>query len=161
MNVFFRRAERRRRAALEALARPVLIDGDATELVALLAHDARASGIAVIAPDSPAAERQQPARVIVLAVEGRGRRSSFTRAAEMLRAKEPSLTPDAVRIVVVQSGRSRVMPPRLKRRLTDEILYQVSLAFPQLPPQRKWRSFRLRAGLAALDAAGLRILRFG
>ncbi|MBX3100536.1 MAG: hypothetical protein KF761_13275 [Salinibacterium sp.] len=159
--MLFPRAERRRREALQLLARPVLIEGDATELVALLTEEARASGIEVLTPSAPAPERAELARVIVLAVEGRGRRSSFTRAAEMLRAIEPALTPDAVRIVVIQSGRSRAMPPRLKRRLTDEILFQVSLAFPQLLPQRKWRSIRLRAGLAALDAAGLRILRFG
>ncbi len=142
------------------LSRPVLIDGDAGELVAQLTQNAAASGVRVTTFANWVEEKAEQARVVVLAVEGHGRRSSFTRAAEMLRNLEPGIASDAVRIVIVQSGRSRATPPRLQRRLADEILFQVALAFPTLQ-QPTWRSFKLRLGLTALDAAGLRILRFG
>jgi hypothetical protein len=95
----------------------------------------------------------------VLVVDGVGRRSSLARAARMLREMEPAIADDAFRFLVVQSGRSRVAPARLRDAIGAEILFQVSLAVGTSPYDRHPRSFRQRLGLIVLHFAGIRIVR--
>jgi hypothetical protein len=154
-----KRPNRWARVADFVLANPVLVQGDAQELLAVLRVEAETSGMSTTSQESPA----EPARVVILAIEGDadGRRSSFMKAARMLRELGKAVREDAVRIVVVQSERARIAPPRLQKLLSSEILFQVAAALPGQLPRRGWRSFRESLSLTALDAAGLRILRFG
>ncbi len=45
--------------------------------------------------------------------------------------------------------------------MASEVLFQVAMALSSLVPDLKERTLRQRLGLATLDAAGFRILRFG
>ena len=156
-----RRLARLRAAGARLAERPILIDGDATELLDILRSNTRDSSIVITDAAALAATGATPAGIVVLAIVSDGRKSSFMKASRMLRERDAVLADDAIRIVVVQSDRSRVAPAKIQRQLAAEIVYQVTLAVPELAPDRRWRSFRQRAGLATLEAAGLRILRFG
>lgn len=152
-----RRAEQLRAIATHVLRAPILLEGDADELLTVLRAGARAAGI----PETDQASAAQPARVVVVAVKRDSRRSSLMKAATMLRALDEHVASDAVRIVVVQSARSRLAPPRLQRLVAAEVLFQVALALPDIAPGQKTRTLRERFGLTTLDAAGFRVLRFG
>jgi hypothetical protein len=152
-----RRAEQLRAIMEHVLTAPILLEGDASELLTVLRTGAAASGI----PETDHASSAQPARVVIVAVRRDSRRSSLVKAAKMLRDLDDHVTRDAVRIVVVQSARSTLAPPRLQRLVASEVLFQVALALPHLAPGEKTRTLRQRLGLATLDAAGLRVLRFG
>jgi hypothetical protein len=152
-----KRAEQTRAIVAHVLTAPILIEGDAEELLAVLREGAHAAKIPVT--DHAAAD--QPALVVLLAVKRDARRSSLVKAATLLRALETSVAPDAVRIVVVQSARSKLASPKLQRLVATEVLFQVALALSSIVPDLKDRTLRQRLGLATLDAAGLRILRFG
>jgi len=154
------RAEALRVAADRLSTSPILIDGDAQELLEIIRAGSELADITVTDRATIIASGKEAA-IVILAVDGDGRRSSFGRAARMLRDMDALLTPDAVQIGVIQSGRSRMAPPRLRRILASEILFQVTMAVPELLPLRKRRSIRQQIGLAALDASGLRIIRFG
>lgn len=155
---FRKTAERLRESAARLVANPIILDGDAEELVEVLRQGARAAGIAIAS--DPHEGELGPAGVVVLAIEGEGRRSSIRKAFEMLTEYGPRIDDEAVRIVIVQSDRSRNAPARLQRILGDEILYQVALALPGQKKLERRRSTRLGWGLVALDAAGLRVVRF-
>ena len=152
-----RRAEQLRAIASHLLTAPILLGGDAEELLSVLRAGASIAGI----PVTEHATAARPAHVVVVAVKKDARRSSLVRAAQLLRDIEEHLTPDAVRIIVVQSVRSRLAPPRLQRLVASEVLFQVALALPHVVPGEKTRTLRQRFGLATLDAAGFRVLRFG
>jgi hypothetical protein len=152
-----KRAEQTRALVAHVLTAPILIEGDAEELLCVLRAGARTAKIAVTDHASAA----QPALVVLLAVEKDARRSSLVKAATMLRALDDHVAPEAVRIVVVQSARSRLAPPKLQRLVASEVLFQVALALSGIVPDLRERTLRQRLGLATLDAAGLRILRFG
>ncbi|MHC5795353.1 hypothetical protein ACVXZ4_04270 [Lacisediminihabitans sp. FW035] len=154
------RAEALRAAADQLSASPILIDGDADELLAIIRSGCEQSDITVTDRTTLIASGRKAA-IVILGVDGHGRRSSFSRAFVLLREIDVVLTPDAVRVVVIQSGRSRMAPLRLRRVLASEVLFQVAMAVPDLVPRRKRRSIRQELGLAALDASGLRVLRFG
>ncbi|TFB98709.1 hypothetical protein E3O42_15195 [Cryobacterium adonitolivorans] len=152
-----RRAEQLRAIAAHVLTAPILLEGDADELLTVLRTGARAAEIPVT--DHASAER--PARVVVLAIDRDARRSSLVKAATLLRELEDHIASDAVRIVVVQSARSRLAPPKLQRLVASEVLFHVALALSNVVPGQKERTLRQRFGLTTLDAAGFRILRFG
>jgi hypothetical protein len=143
-----KRAEQTRALVAHVLTAPILIEGDAEELLCVLRAGARTAKIAVTDHASAA----QPALVVLLAVEKDARRSSLVKAASMLRALDD---------LVVQSARSRLAPPKLQRLVASEVLFQVALALSGIVPDLRERTLRQRLGLATLDAAGLRILRFG
>ncbi|ASD23485.1 hypothetical protein B7495_16330 [Cryobacterium sp. LW097] len=152
-----KRAEQLRAIAAHVLTAPILLEGDADELLTVLRAGARAAGI----PVTDHALAARPARVVVLAIDRDARRSSLVKAATLLRELENHIAPDAVRIVVVQSARSRLAPPKLQRLVASEILFHVALALSNVVPGQKERTLRQRFGLTTLDAAGFRILRFG
>jgi hypothetical protein len=152
-----KRAEHLRAVAAHVLTAPVLIEGDAQELLTVLRDGAREANIPVT--DHPSAE--QPARVVVLAVRRDARRSSLVKAASLLRRMDDRVAPDAVRIVVVQSARSKLAPPKLQRLVASEILFHVADALADVVPGVGERTLGQRLGLTTLDAAGFRILRFG
>lgn len=139
---------------------PLLLTGDATELLDTLREGARESGILLAGP-AGTGDLSRPASVVVLAILSDGRRSSIAKAYSLLRDAEPRIAADAVQIVVIQSGRAKLAPDRLQRLLAAEILYQVATAMPHLVRARRRRSFREWSGLITLDAAGLQIVRFG
>jgi hypothetical protein len=152
-----KRAEQLRLIAAHVLTAPVLLEGDAEELLAVLQSAAREAHIPSTGRD-PSAE---PARVAVIAVTRDGRRSSLTKAGSLLRELDAQIATDAVRIVVVQSKRSKLAPPRLQNLVASEVLFQVALALPHVVPGEKTRTVRQRFGITTLDAAGFRVLRFG
>jgi hypothetical protein len=152
-----KRAEQARAIVAHVLTAPILIEGDAEELLCVLREGARGAAI----PVTDHASADQPALVVVLAIERDARRSSLVKAASMMRELENRVAPDAVRIVVVQSARTKLAPPKLQRLVASEVLFQVAMALSSLVPDLKERTLRQRLGLATLDAAGFRILRFG
>ena len=152
-----KRAEQARAIAAHVLSVPILLEGDAEELLCVLREGARTANL----PVTDHASAEQPANVVVLAVERDARRSSLVKAATMLRDLDDRVAPAAVRIVVVQSARSKLAPPKLQRLVAAEVLFQVALAFSSIGPDLKDRTLRQRLGLTTLDAAGFRILRFG
>jgi hypothetical protein len=152
-----KRAEQARAIVAHVLTAPILIEGDAEELLCVLRDGARSASI----PVTDHASADQPALVVVLAIERDARRSSLVKAASMMRELENRVAPDAVRIVVVQSARTKLAPPKLQRLVASEVLFQVAMALSCLVPDLKERTLRQRLGLATLDAAGFRILRFG
>jgi hypothetical protein len=152
-----RHAEQLRAIASHVLKAPILLEGDAQELLTVLRAGARAANI----PETDHASAEEPARVVVLAVRRDARRSSLVKAASMLRKMDEHVDPDAVRIVVVQSARSKLAPPKLQRLVASEILFHVALALPHVVPGGRERTLGERLGLATLDAAGFRVLRFG
>lgn len=152
-----RRAQQLRAIAPHVQAAPILLEGDAEVLLAALRAGAGTFGI----PETDHASRDVPARVVVLAIYRDARRSSLVKATTLLRNLEGAVAPDAVRIVVVQSVRSRHLPPRLRRLIASEILFQVVIALPGVAAAQKTRTLRQRWGLTTLDAAGFRVLRFG
>jgi len=160
MALWGKRAAALRAAAATHTETPILVDGDATELLAVL-RSGEASAEIRETDHASLVESGERARIVILAVDGHGRRSAFTKASKMLREMDDVIASDAIRVVVVQSDRSRAVPQRLQRVLASEILYQVMLALPGVAKRPKWRSFRQTLGSATLDAAGLRILRFG
>jgi len=152
-----KRAEQLRAIAAHVLRAPILLEGDADELLTVMRAGARAAGI----PETDRASATQPARVVVLAIQRDARRSSLVKATTLLRELDGHIAPEAVRIVVVQSARSKLAPPKLQRLVASEALFQVALALANVVPGQNERTFRQRVGLATLDAAGFRILRFG
>jgi len=152
-----RRAEQLRAIAAHVLTAPILLEGDADELLTVMRTGARAAGI----PETDCASATQPARVVVLAIQRDARRSSLVKATTLLRELDDHIAPEAVRIVVVQSARSKLAPPKLQRLVASEVLFHVALALANVVPGQKERTFRQRVGLTTLDAAGFRILRFG
>lgn len=152
-----KRAEQLRALAAHVLTVPILLEGDAEELLCVLREGARVANI----PVTDHASAEHPANVVVVAVERDARRSSLVKAASMLRELDDQVAPAAVRIVVVQSSRSKLAPPKLQRLVASEVLFQVALALSSLVPDLRDRTLRQRLGLTTLDAAGLRILRFG
>jgi len=152
-----RRAEQLRAIAAHVLTAPILLEGDADELLTVMRTGARAAGI----PETDRASATQPARVVVVAIQRDARRSSLVKAASLLRELNDHIAPDAVRIVVVQSRRSKLAPPKLQRLVASEVLFHVALALANVVPGQKERTLRQRFGLTTLDAAGFRILRFG
>ena len=152
-----RRAEQLRAIAAHVLTAPILLEGDADELLTVMRTGARAAGI----PETDRASATQPARVVVVAIQRDARRSSLVKAAALLRELNDLVAPDAVRIVVVQSRRSKLAPPKLQRLVATEVLFHVALALANVVPGQKERTLRQRFGLTTLDAAGFRILRFG
>ena len=152
------RADALKAAAARISGSPILIDGDADDLLELLRSGSTDAGLTILDRHALAGRL---AFVVILALDGDGRRSSFARAATLLRELEPFAERDAVRIAVVRSGRNRIAPDRLQEVLAGEIVFQISAAIPTLVPHAKWRTIRQRLGLLALDAAGVRILRFG
>ena len=152
-----RRAEQLKVVAAHVLTAPILLEGDAEELLCVLREGARAANL----PVTDHASAGQPANIVVVAVERDARRSSLVKAATMMRELDDQVAPDAIRIVVVQSARSKLAPPKLQRLVASEVLFQVALALPSIVPDLRERTLRQRLGLATLDAAGFRILRFG
>ncbi|TFC53677.1 MULTISPECIES: hypothetical protein [unclassified Cryobacterium] len=152
-----RRAEQLRAIAAHVLTAPILLEGDADELLTVMRTGARAAGI----PETDRASATQPARVVVVAIQRDARRSSLVKAASLLRELNDHIAPDAVRIIVVQSRRSKLAPPKLQRLVASEVLFHVALALANVVPGQKERTLRQRFGLTTLDAAGFRILRFG
>jgi hypothetical protein len=152
-----RRAEQLRAIAAHVLTAPILLEGDADELLSVMRTGARAAGI----PETDRANATQPARVVVLAIQRDARRSSLVKATTLLRDLDEFIAPEAVRIVVVQSARTKLAPPKLQRLVASEALFQVALALANVVPGQRERTFRQRLGLTTLDAAGFRILRFG
>ena len=152
-----KRAEQAQAIVEHVLTAPILLEGDAEELLCVLREGARTGSI----PATDHASADQPALVVVLAIERDARRSSLVKAATMLRALDDRVAPDAVRIVVVQSARSKLAPPKLQRLVATEVLFQVALALSSISPDLRDRTLRQRLGLTTLDAAGFRILRFG
>jgi len=152
-----KRAEQLRAIAAHVLSAPILLEGDADELLTVLRNGARGAGI--VQTDRVSAS--QPACVVVVAIKRDARRSSLVKAASLLRELDEHVAPTAVRIVVVQSARSKLAPPKLQRLVAAEVLFHVALALGSVVPGRRERTYRQRLGLATLDAAGFRILRFG
>ncbi|WIE54165.1 MULTISPECIES: hypothetical protein [unclassified Curtobacterium] len=154
-----RRGPRADLAAARDDLSPVLLDGDAGEVVAALEAFAHRIELPIIRPDRRD-ELPDDVRcpVAVLAVRNSGRRSSLRRAIDVLRAVEAHLTPDAVVVAVSTSSAARSAPARLQRQLSAEILYQVRAAVSPAAP-RSGRSFRLRLGLSALGAVGVQVFR--
>lgn len=152
-----KRAEQLRAIAAHLLTAPALLDGDAAELLTVMRDGARSAGI----PITDGASATQPARVVVLAIQRDARRSSLVKATRLLRDLETQVAPDAVRIVVVQSARSKLAPPKLQRLVASEVMFHVALALANVVPGHRERTLRQRLGLTTLDAAGFRILRFG
>ncbi|WEO77129.1 hypothetical protein BJQ94_17525 [Cryobacterium sp. SO2] len=155
-------SRKKRAAQLKAIAAhvataPILLEGDADELLSAL----RSGTLDANSFQSDQTSAAQPARVVVLAIERDARRSSLVKAATMLRALDDRIAPDAVRIVVVQSSRSKLAPPKLRRLVASEVLFHVALALEEIAPGQGDRTYGQRLGLASLDAAGFRILRFG
>ncbi len=56
------------------------------------------------------------------------------------------------------SGLTR-LAPKVERTLTSEVLHQIGAASAPSGFERPFRNFRMRAGLAALKAAGVRVFR--
>jgi hypothetical protein len=152
-----KRAEQLRAIAAHLLTAPALLDGDAKELLSVLRTGAESANI----PFTYGAAATQPARVVVVAIVRDARRSSLVKATRLLRHLEQHIASDAVRIVVVQSARSKLAPPKLQRLVASEVIFHVALALSDVVPGHRERTFRQRLGLATLDAAGFRILRFG
>ena len=152
-----RRAEQLKVVAAHVLTAPILLEGDADELLCVLREGARTANL----PVTDHASAEQPANIVVVAVERDARRSSLVKAATMLRELDDHVAPAAIRIVVVQSARSKLAPPKLQRLVASEVLFQVALALSSIVPDLRERTLRQRLGLATLDAAGFRILRFG
>ncbi|MCU1444565.1 hypothetical protein [Cryobacterium sp.] len=152
-----RRAEQIRLIAEHVLTTPILLEGDAAELLCVLREGAHTANLRLTDHASAA----EPAHIVVLAVERDARRSSLVKAATMLRELDEQVAPDAVRIVVVQSARSKLAPPKLQRLVASEVLFQAALALSSIVPDLRERTLRQRLGLTTLDAAGFRILRFG
>ncbi|WP_156364538.1 hypothetical protein [Curtobacterium sp. Leaf261] len=156
----------------EFLATPALLTGDAPDLIEALEAGATRRGldVAVLPSDtdggtaatgaiSAIAVKPSSANLAVLAIRRRGSTSPLARAFDIAARLDPLLTPEAVVIVVTVKGVTELAPDKLERLLSREILHQVESAIAPSAKRPPWRRFRLRAGLAALDAAGVRVLR--
>jgi hypothetical protein len=135
---------------------PVVIDGDAHDLVHDLRESARDDGVLL----QTFATATEPAQVVVLAIEGDGR-SSLLKINTLLRAASGAVAADALRIAVIRSGRARIAPAKLQRLLASEILFQISVAVTPISAGTRDRSLRQRLVLGSLDAAGFTVLRVG
>lgn len=148
-----RRAERLRAIGSQTLGAPILLDGDATELIRALRDGAQQAGIRYT--DSRATAGR--ARLAVLAICSDGQESALVKALRFYQGVRVLLTEDAVRVAVIQRTRSQLVPPRLRRLLTNEVLHQVGAAL--LPGDD--RTLAQQVGSTVLDAAGLHALRLG
>jgi hypothetical protein len=156
----------------EFLAAPALLAGDATDLIEALEAGAVRRGFDVAVVPSHADDpmvatgaisaievKPESARLAVLAIRRRGSVSPLARAFDIAARLEPLLAPESVVIVVTVKGVTELAPDKLERLLSREVLHQVESAVAPSAKRPPWRRFRLRAGLAALDAAGVRVLR--
>jgi hypothetical protein len=146
----------------DILAVPALLAGDAQDLLTALRAGADRRGLDVVLVDDgttsePVAPRS--ARLCVLAIRRKGATSPLARAFELAAKLDHLLDPSSVVIAVTVKGVTELAPDKLERLLSQEILHQVESAITPATRRRPWRRFRLRAGLAALDAAGVRVLR--
>jgi len=135
---------------------PVVIDGDAHDLVRDLQESARAGGVML----QTFATTTEPAQIVILAIEGDGR-SSLLKINTLLRSASDSVAADALRIAVIRSGRARIAPAKVQRLLSSEILFQISVALSPVSAGTRDRSLRQRLVLGSLDAAGFSVLRVG
>jgi hypothetical protein len=108
--------------------------------------------------DLPDPEETWAAELAVIAIRRPGDDPAFHRAQEAAELIDPLLVPHAVRIVVTVSGLTR-LAPKVERTLTSEVLHQIDAASAPSGFERPFRSMRMRLGLAALRAAGVRVFR--
>lgn len=108
--------------------------------------------------DLPDPSETGHAELAVIAIRRPGNDPAFHRAHEAADLIGPLLTPHAVRIVITVSGATRLVP-KLERTLTSEVLHQIGAASAPSGFRRPFRTMRLRLGLAALQAAGVRVFR--
>lgn len=98
------------------------------------------------------------AELAVIAIRRPGDDPAFHRAHEAAEMIAPLLAQHAVRIVVTVSGLTR-LAPKVERTLTSEVLHQIGAASAPSGFERPFRNFRMRLGLAGLQAAGVRVFR--
>ncbi|GAA1251147.1 hypothetical protein JOF42_002498 [Microbacterium phyllosphaerae] len=134
----------------------IVIDGDAHDLVRDLQVSALQEGVLLQTFDTAT----EPAQIVILAIEGDGR-SSLLKINTLLRSAPETVTPDALRIAVIRSGRARIAPAKLQRLLASEILFQITVALAPVTAGARDRSIRQRLVLGSLDAAGFNVLRVG
>jgi hypothetical protein len=108
--------------------------------------------------DPPDPEETGHAELAVIAIRRPGDDPAFHRAHEAADLIAPLLAPHAVQIVVTVSGLTR-LAPKVERTLTSEVLHQIGAASAPSGFKRPFRSFRMRLGLAGLQAAGVRVFR--
>lgn len=108
--------------------------------------------------DLPDPDETWDAELAVIAIRRPGDDPAFHRAHEAAEVIDGLLAPNAVRIVVTVSGVTR-LAPRVERTLTSEVLHQIGAASAPSGFERPFRNLRMRLGLAALRAAGVRVFR--
>lgn len=130
---------------------------EAGELMPVTAPtDAAAGGVTDAA--GAAEGRVAVAVVAVRALEGR---SALVRGLAAVEEIAAGLAPGSITVIVSVRGVARVAPARLLRLLASEILHQVESALHDSGTESTWRNARQRAGLAALTASGIDVLRVG
>lgn len=156
-----RRRTQKLRAAAHAIGEaPVLLDGDAGDLLTAMRRDADEADIAWFGRDSADGVPPEGVGVAVIVVAEQPGRSGFVHAAAVLRQLDGLVRDDAVRVVVLQRQRTTTAPEKVLQLLGDEILLQIVRALPGADALTPARSMRQRAVQGGLRAAGLSVLRF-
>lgn len=133
----------------------ILVGGDACDVVRSFQSGARGSGLTVREHSAIG----ELASIVVLAMDQDPHHSPLSTASRMYRALVPSLSSDAVSIVVVHGGKARIRGPRLQRLLTGEILFQVAVAVASRDSSTLRRTMGEALGHRALEGAGIRVIR--
>ncbi|WP_207454502.1 hypothetical protein [Desertivibrio insolitus] len=138
----------------------VLLYGDAEGLLEAFRHGLQEGGVEILEPDdSRDLPPEQRADVAVLALRHETARSDLYKATQAVRETSRYLTDRAVRVAVIQRGPSRLLPRRVLRPLAAEILLQVEAGGVRPPQAARWRRVGRTRALAAIERAGLRVLR--
>lgn len=156
-----RESRRRERRIARRMSTPILLlAGDEGPVLDSLRDDAQKYGIPVV-PEagSPDVADSPPPTVAIVVARVIDDRSALRRGLATLDAQEHRLTPTTVRIVVILSGASKIVPSKLRGALTREILYQVESGLFPDEHSRPWRSLRLRSGSTLLRALGIKVFR--
>lgn len=157
------RTPRERHEPVDLRTADVVLAGTQDLLPALRAAAVRAgvdaARMRVVGVDDPPDPGETGhAELAVIAIRRPGDDPAFHRAHETVESISPLLAPHAVRIVVTVSGLTR-LAPKVERTLTSEVLHQIGAASAVSGFERPFRSFRMRLGLAALRAAGVKVFR--
>jgi hypothetical protein len=155
---------RRRREDVDFATTRIVLAANAPDLLETLRLGALRAEVDparfIVCPTGAAPEPDDapPAGLAVIAVRRAEDDPPFRRALQIATRLAPGLDPKAVQLAITIPAVVR-LAPKIERRITEEMIHQLDLAGAVSTGTHPWRDLRLRAGLATLRAAGVRVFR--
>lgn len=157
------RSRRARPEPVDLASADVVLTGS-DDVLGLLRAAASEAGVAaermhvLTSSEQPGEHEITDAGLAVVLLRRSGDDPAFRRAQAAVERVRPMLARDAVNVVITIGAVTR-LAPKLERRLTEEVLHQLGEAAAPSGSARPFRTLRMRLGLGALRASGVRVFR--